>query len=1257
MARPSDSSPLSYVFSRQVDDKIDHCKRLVNSRFGGSENLFRKDLLSHYGCVNAIEFSRQGDLLVSGGDDRRVLLWKVEQAIQGVGKPTVMKAQHVSNIFCLGYDNSKTKIFSAGNDDQVIVHDLQTCDVLSFFLHEKPVYGLSIHPHNDNVFASACDDGRILIYDVRGAGAMETFCLAQYKTPFHSVMFNPVEPRMLATANAKEGVSMWDVRKPLRPVLRYGNESPAQSCMNARFNAAGNRLLALRRRLPPVLYAVDSSSHLCQFDHPGYYNSCTMKTCCFAGDNEEYVLSGSDDFNLYMWKIPSEGVKWVDSAHMVLRGHRSIVNQVRYNQASCVLASSGVEKIIKIWSPFSLGSGCLGGLKRDAGKQERQRRVFTHDEYIGLVLRSGQFMTHDYSHQSTREDPRMMAFFDSLIQREIEGWSSEDMPTASQTPSDSENNPTTGRTYSATDSDGYSTTSGFYFSKQERLFASSSPRSNNMKGYVIIYSFPKYSGEKIDISNTLNGYQYGEYFGASLASCDLNNDDKDDLIVGAPLWTKDMDEGRVYVFIAWENNNFMKKQEIDGNVSGGRFGSSITCLGDIDYDGYNDIMIGAPYEGDSGAIYLYNSNKNGILKCSQKILGSEFSPNICGFGISISKPLDINNDKYLDIAIGAYLSEQVVLLPSIPVVSITTDLVYSEKKLSRDSKFFFIYICNIYDGVYAPKNLNIIRNLEIDPLYGRAMYLKNNTSNFTCILPTILKISERQCDLFKIHLKDNIQNVIDPISLSVVVDFNNTMQESNKSSNIFHRSSVVINKLNSKIKDVIQLPFLLECGTDDICNSDLRISLRTNLTSNNTYIIGSSSNLKLIIDVHNNGEPAYQTQVHIFIPNPLSLVSIPPACMESSWTNKYNLQVICDLGNPLTNATNETMILELDTSKIRFDVKSLELYANVTTQSEEINQLDKNYTMTIYFDIDVDIAIAGKAQDNVYSYFRKDEQNSQNIKFKHIYEVQKFGRSPINEAILMVEIPTYWKNKDYDIELININQTIAHMDGNILKLKINDLDHCKNCKTFKRETINEFIDEFDINNKSVNIYTRNETKIKYEENLTNMEKLVINTPVENRILFINCSNPMIVCKQVECKLNPFTSSLSVAQLIITLDFKLLNIPSFMLENKNIILFASKGTVNITQPSNVIQGSTNKPDTTMIITKFQGSPINERVAVWIVALSIFLGIILLILIILGLIKLGFFHRKRKEQLEALKAISNENNSKIIEIISSEVLDQE
>ncbi len=54
------------------------------------------------------------------------------------------------------------------------------------------------------------------------------------------------------------------------------------------------------------------------------------------------------------------------------------------------------------------------------------RPVYTHEEYINLVLHSGQVMSHDYSQRSTDEDPRMMAFFDSLVQRELEGWSSDD---------------------------------------------------------------------------------------------------------------------------------------------------------------------------------------------------------------------------------------------------------------------------------------------------------------------------------------------------------------------------------------------------------------------------------------------------------------------------------------------------------------------------------------------------------------------------------------------------------------------------------------------------------------------------------------------------------------------------------------------------------------------------------------------------------------------------------------------------------------
>lgn len=44
----------------------------------------------------------------------------------------------------------------------------------------------------------------------------------------------------------------------------------------------------------------------------------------------------------------TERNQWVDTPPVILAGHRSIVNQVRYNRQRCLLASSGVEKIIKV---------------------------------------------------------------------------------------------------------------------------------------------------------------------------------------------------------------------------------------------------------------------------------------------------------------------------------------------------------------------------------------------------------------------------------------------------------------------------------------------------------------------------------------------------------------------------------------------------------------------------------------------------------------------------------------------------------------------------------------------------------------------------------------------------------------------------------------------------------------------------------------------------------------------------------------------
>lgn len=42
----------------------------------------------------------------------------------------------------------------------------------------------------------------------------------------------------------------------------------------------------------------------------------------------------------------------VNGAFMVLKGHRSIVNQVRFNPHTYMICSSGVEKVIKVGQSF-----------------------------------------------------------------------------------------------------------------------------------------------------------------------------------------------------------------------------------------------------------------------------------------------------------------------------------------------------------------------------------------------------------------------------------------------------------------------------------------------------------------------------------------------------------------------------------------------------------------------------------------------------------------------------------------------------------------------------------------------------------------------------------------------------------------------------------------------------------------------------------------------------------------------------------------
>jgi hypothetical protein len=67
MTAPMAANTARFVVDRLVRDRADLTARaFLRDKLEHAKEWHPKDLYSHYGCVNAIEFSSEGSLLVSG---------------------------------------------------------------------------------------------------------------------------------------------------------------------------------------------------------------------------------------------------------------------------------------------------------------------------------------------------------------------------------------------------------------------------------------------------------------------------------------------------------------------------------------------------------------------------------------------------------------------------------------------------------------------------------------------------------------------------------------------------------------------------------------------------------------------------------------------------------------------------------------------------------------------------------------------------------------------------------------------------------------------------------------------------------------------------------------------------------------------------------------------------------------------------------------------------------------------------------------
>jgi hypothetical protein len=153
--------------------------------------------------------------------------------------------------------------------------------------------------------------------------------------------------------------------------------------------------------------------------------------------------------------------------------------------------------------------------------------------------------------------------------------------------------------------------------------------------------------------------QAGAVFGNILSAAgDVNGDGFSDVIVGEILYDgAAADMGKAYVFLGGVQGMITSApwQVLGAPQSDGYFGTSVSGAGDVNGDGFSDVIVGELYydgaELNMGKAYVFLGSATGLTTSSSwEIVGA--SQANAEFGLSVSGAGDVNGDGFSDVIVG-----------------------------------------------------------------------------------------------------------------------------------------------------------------------------------------------------------------------------------------------------------------------------------------------------------------------------------------------------------------------------------------------------------------------------------------------------------------------------------------------------------------------------------------------------------------------------------------------------------------------------
>uniref|UniRef100_A0A8C5H9M3 Integrin alpha-2 domain-containing protein n=1 Tax=Gouania willdenowi TaxID=441366 RepID=A0A8C5H9M3_GOUWI len=669
-----------------------------------------------------------------------------------------------------------------------------------------------------------------------------------------------------------------------------------------------------------------------------------------------------------------------------------------------------------------------------------------------------------------------------------------------------------------------------------------------------------------------------------------------DLLVGAPLFmdrgsdVKLREVGQVSVYMGRGGFSFHPPQMLIGSEFYARFGSAIAALGDLDMDGYNDVAISAPYGGPdhNGLIYIHNGRPEGPDPSSSQVLqgrwASSYMP--ASFGYSMSGNTDIDQNGYPDLIVGVFGADKAVLYRARPVISvnatldITPQIINPEEKncilpgTSTSVSCFKVKYCVKASCPGARKDLNFQVDLMLDRLkqkeaMKRVLFLHSKTFQYSRNL-TVTNGGTPGCEEQHVYLIDDreFRDKITPIS--VAMEYKLDYQ---KAADITGLLPIIDMSAPSNVTK--QAHILLDCGNDNICKPDLRLKVKSDREQ---IYIGDDNALTLEISAENQGEGAYEAELHVY----------PPP--QADFTGAVRSPTLTWLSCAYKKENQTKLVVLTVNIGIHFltDIKK-----NVSNQFESTSPRVSSVTKLAVL---AKVSIRGTSSPGqillpIANWKPKDPPvvgDDIGPQIVHVYELQNSGPSTISKAALDVDWPYHYRN------------------GSLLYITSYETEGPINCTT-----------KMEINPLNVSVKRESEGINRNHVHKRDLESRDSQNDFQ------------ILCLQLKCQVGRLERRKNAILFI----YSRLAVDNFLTpenQNQSYVVRSTASFSVIEMPYKNLVSELPSNSTTVSVSVIWVDEGQHRVPAWVVALAILAGLLLLALLIFIMYKLGFFKRVRPPQ---------------------------